>query len=126
MILADDADGRSDLVPLLESLAERHEEPAVRVVLVTRSAGGLRAALAGRAGGAARVVVSGSAELDRAGAARRTRSAGSVRQWPRSPPRWASRPPVLPERFPARRLGEAEPFVMLQGQALLAVLHRGR
>lgn len=45
VILADDADGRTDLVPLLEALAERHEDPEVRVVLVTRSAPGLRSAL---------------------------------------------------------------------------------
>ena len=64
VILADDADGRADLVPLLEALAERHEDPAVRVVLVTRSAGGLRAALARQLEERHAWVVSAAAELD--------------------------------------------------------------
>ena len=54
-----------------------------------------------------------------------TRSAGSVRRWPRSPPHWTRRSPVLPDRFPAGG-GAVEPFVMLQGQALLAVLDQGQ
>jgi AAA ATPase domain len=45
VMLVDDADGRADLVPLLESLAEQHEDPTVRIVMLTRSATGLRAAL---------------------------------------------------------------------------------
>ena len=46
LILIDDADGRADLVPLLDAVAEEHEGPATRVIMVTRSAIGLRAALA--------------------------------------------------------------------------------
>ena len=52
------------MVPLLEALAERHEDPAVRVVLVTRSAGGLRSALAQQLEERHAWVVSGAAELD--------------------------------------------------------------
>ena len=126
VILVDDADGRADLVPLLEALAERHEDPAVRVVLVTRSAGGLRAALAGQLEERHAWVVSGAAELDL-----------GTEGGPDDQVRWfgeavaafaaalGKSPPVLPERFPARG-GAVEPFVMLQGQALLAVLDQGR
>ena len=53
-----------------------------------------------------------------------TRSAGSVRRWPRSLPRWASRRRSC--RSGSRQAaGAVEPFVMLQGQALLAVLDQG-
>jgi hypothetical protein len=45
LIVVDDADGRADLVPLLESLAWPPAAPVIRVILVTRSADGLRAAL---------------------------------------------------------------------------------
>ena len=80
VILVDDADGRSDLVPLLESLAEQHDDPVMRVVLVTRSAGGLRAAL-GALEERHAWIVSGAAELELGlRAARRTGSAGSVRR----------------------------------------------
>ena len=125
VILVDDADGRSDLVPLLEALAERHDDPAVRVVLVTRSAGGLRAALAGQLEERHAWVVSGAAELDLGieGSAD-----DQVRWFGEAVAAFAAvlgkSPPVLPERFPANDRA-AEPFVMLQGQALLAVLDQG-
>ena len=64
VIVVDDADGSTDLVTLLEALAERHEDPAVRVVLVTRSAAGLRAALMGQLEERHGWIVSGAAELD--------------------------------------------------------------
>src|ERR1700722_14230405 len=48
LILVDDADGRADLVALLESLAGQPADPVIRVILVTRSAEGLRAALGRR------------------------------------------------------------------------------
>ena len=64
VIVVDDADGRADLVTLLEALAERHEDPAVRVVLVTRSAPGLRAALMGQLEERHGWIASGAAELD--------------------------------------------------------------
>ncbi len=78
----------TDLVTLLEALAERHEDPAVRVVLVTRSAAGLRAALTG----SSKSGMAGSPRVRRSWiwgpkAARTTRSAGSARPSPRSPPR---------------------------------------
>jgi hypothetical protein len=46
VILVDDADGRADLAALLDDLAEQHTSPAIRVVLLTRSAAGLAASLA--------------------------------------------------------------------------------
>jgi len=122
MILADDADGRADLVPLLEALAERHEDPAVRVVLVTRSAAGLRAALAARLDERHAWVAAGAAELNL-----------GTEGDPSDQARWFSEavaafavaldkpPPVLPERLLVADTA-IEPFVMLQGQALLAVL----
>ena len=126
VILADDADGRSDLVPLLEALAERHEDPAVRVMLVTRSASGLRAALAEQLEERHAWVVSGAAELDL-----------GTEGGPDDQGRWfgeavaafaaalGKTPPILPKRFP--KAGTAvESFVMLQGQALLAVLDQGQ
>ena len=125
VILVDDADGRADLAPLLEALAERHEDPAVRVVLVTRLAAGLRAALAEQLEERHAWVVSGAAVLDL-----------GTEGGPDDQVRWFGEavaafaavlgkpPPILPERFPAG--GRAvEPFVMLQGQALLAVLDQG-
>ena len=46
VVLVDDADGRADVIALLDALAEHHDDPQVRVVLVTRSAAGLREWLA--------------------------------------------------------------------------------
>ena len=46
IILVDDADGRPDVVALLDALAEHHVRPQVRVVLITRSATSLRSWLA--------------------------------------------------------------------------------
>ena len=124
VILVDDADGRAGVVPLLEALAEQHEDPAVRVVLVTRSATGLRAALVRQLEERHAWVVSGAAELE----------LGPVGN-PGDQARWLGEAvaafavalgkplPVLPERLPAEAV---EPFVMLEGRALLAVLDQGQ
>jgi tetratricopeptide (TPR) repeat protein len=126
VILADDADGRSDLVPLLGALAERREDPAVRVVLVTRSASGLRATLAEQLEERHAWVVLGAMELDLG-----TEGGldDQVRWFGEAVVAFAAAlgktPPVLPERFPVGGMA-AEAFVMLQGQALLAVLDQGQ
>ena len=110
---------------MLEALAERHEDPAVRVVLVTRSAGGLRAALAGKLEERHAWVVSGAAELD---LVTEGGPDDQVRWFGEAVAAFAAAlgkpPPVLRGTVPGGRT-VAEPFVMLQGQALLAVLGQG-
>ena len=126
VIVVDDADGRADLVTLLEALAERHEDPAVRVVLVTRSAAGLRAALTRQLEERHGWIASGAAELDLG------TEGGQDDQI-----RWFAEAvsafvatlnvpvPILAERFPLGQDGAVEPFVVLQMQALQAVLAAG-
>ena len=46
MILVDDAEGRADLAQLLDALAAQYTSPAIRVILLVRSAAGLTASLA--------------------------------------------------------------------------------
>ena len=46
MILVDDADGRADLVQLLDALARQYTSPSTRVIMLARSAEGLAASLA--------------------------------------------------------------------------------
>ena len=126
VILADDADGRTDLVPLLKALAERHEDPEVRVVLVTRSAQGLRSALAPKLDERHAWVITRAAQLNLGIIGS---SDDEVRWFDEAMAAFATalhkRFPVLPHRFPAGS-GGAEPFVILQGQALLAVLNQGQ
>ena len=123
LIVVDDADGRTDLVLLLESLARQPADPVIRVILVTRSADGLRAALGLRleerhAWIAADAV---SLELD---------AAGGPDDWGRWYAEAATafaaalgRPvPAAPEQFAQGPADAAEPFVIMQAQALLAVL----
>ena len=125
VILVDDADGRCDLAPLLDSLAERHTRPTIRVVLVTRSADGLRASLAARLGERHAGIASGALaiELEPQG------SANDLTRWfdeaVHAFARALGRPvPELPEMAPGHA-GATQPFVMLQARALLAVLGMG-
>lgn len=126
VILADDADGRTDLVPLLEALAERHEDPEVRVVLVTRSAQGLRSALAPKLDERHAWVITRAAQLN---LGIEHSSDDEVRWFNEAMAAFATalhkKFPVLPHRSPAGS-GGAEPFVILQGEALLAVLNQGQ
>src|ERR1019366_3429124 len=64
VILVDDADGRGDLVALLDFLAEEHKNPAIRVVIVTCSAVGLRTALALRLEERHKWIATSAVELD--------------------------------------------------------------
>jgi tetratricopeptide (TPR) repeat protein len=127
VVLVDDADGRADVLPLLESLASQHQDPVIRVVLVSRSAAGLRAALAARLEERHAGIATGAAELDLG-------PEGGQEDWTR----WFSEAvrafagalgmpvPALPERFPPGPAGAAPSFVVLQAQALLAVLDAGQ
>ena len=127
VILVDDADGRADLLPLLESLAEQHRDPVIRVVLVSRSAVGLRAALAARLEERHAWLAAGAAELDLG-------PEGGQEDWTR----WFGEAvrafaealgipvPTLPNRFSPGPAGAVPPFVVLQAQALLAVLDTGQ
>ena len=123
VMLVDDADGRADLVPLLESLAEQHENPVTRVVLVTRSAVGLRAALMSQLKERHAWVASGAVqlELDLEGG-----HDDQIRWFGEAVSAFAAAlevpVPALPERFPQGQAGAVQPFVVLQAQALLAVL----
>ena len=126
VILVDDADGRADLLPLLESLAEEHHGPVIRVVLVARSAIGLQAALMARLEERHTWIASGAAELDLG-------PEGGPEDWIR----WFGEAvrafaavldmlvPTLPDRFPRGQASAVQPFVVLQAQALLAVLSAG-
>ena len=123
IMLVDDADGRADLVALLESLAEQHQNPVTRVVLVTRSAVGLRAALMSRLTERHTWVASGATqlELDLEGG-----HDDQIRWFGEAVSAFASAlkgpVPALPERFPQDQGAAVQPFVVLQAQALLAVL----
>jgi tetratricopeptide (TPR) repeat protein len=130
VILVDDADGRADLVPLLDSLARTLLLPEratpIRVVLVTRSTEGLRASLVTRleerhawiASQALRVGL-----VPEGGPDDRTRWFGqAVAELAKA----LGQPvPALPEAFPSTPGDAAEPFVMIQARALLAVLDGG-
>ena len=126
IMLVDDADGRADLVALLESLAEQHENPVTRVVLVTRSAVGLRAALMSQLTERHAWVASGAPqlELDLEGG-----HDDQIRWFGEAVNAFAAAlkgpVPALPERFPQGQGGAVQPFVVLQAQALLAVLGAG-
>ena len=123
VILVDDADGRDDLVPLLDSLAERHGGPAIRAVLVTRSADGFRASLVARLEERHGWIASAATAIElepEGGEEDRTRWFGeAVRAFALA----LGRPlPVLPDVVTHARAGVGEPFVMIQARALLAVL----
>jgi tetratricopeptide (TPR) repeat protein len=126
LILVDDADGRQDLPSLLESLAVQPAEPAIRVVLVTRSPEALRAALARRLEERHAWVASEAETLE-------LEAAGGPDDWAR----WyeeavaafaaALKRPVPPflQRFTQSPAEAVTPFVVMQAQALLAVLEAG-
>ena len=122
-VLVDDAYGRGDIVPLLDALAERRAKPVIRVVLRTRSAEGLRASLVANIEERHATIVfrALAVELEpEGGADDRTRWFGeAVRAFATvlgSPRR--CRPTV----FPRGHAEAAQPFVMIQARALLAVL----
>ena len=123
MLLVDDADGRGDIVPLLDSLAERHAKPVIGVVLVTRSADGLRASLVARLEERHTGIATGAPVIElepEGGPDDRTRwFAEAVRAFATALGK--ARPP-LPEVFPQGHACASQPFVMIQARALLAVL----
>jgi tetratricopeptide (TPR) repeat protein len=131
VILADDADGRPDLVPLLDALAEHAGEPVIRVLLVTRSADGLRESLAARVSERHAEIVSGAPALELAPAG----GADDQARWFDEAVRAFARhlevtAPVAPGHISAGPAGHAsrapvrEPFVMTLARALVAVLDR--
>jgi tetratricopeptide (TPR) repeat protein len=123
VILVDDADGRTDLVLLLDALAEGHQDPVVRVVLVTRSAVGLRAVLAARLPERHAWIAAEAPQIE-------LRLEGShddrARWFTEAVAAFAAalqaQVPVVAERFRPGRLEDVQPMVMVQAQALLAVL----
>ncbi len=123
LILVDDADGRDDVVALLAALAERHADPVIRVILVSRSAEGLRLALAKRLEPRHAWVVTRAAALEltpEGGGEDRARWYGeAVDAFARV---LDEARPAVPEVLPAGWASRAEPFVMIQARALLAVL----
>ena len=126
VILVDDADGRPDLAPLLDALAEDYKDPAIRVVVLTRSAVGLRAALASRLDERHESIAASAVELD-------LQAEGGhddqERWFAEAASAFAAvleRPvPAVGQRFRAGRAEQAQPMVVLQAQALLAVLGDG-
>lgn len=126
LILVEDADGRDDLTGLLESLAGQPTEALIRVILVTRSPEGLRAALGRRLEERHAWIAAGAVTLE-------LEAAGGPDDWER----WyaeavaafaaALGPPVpaVPGRFPRGPAEMVTSFVVLQAQALLAVLGIG-
>jgi hypothetical protein len=126
LILVDDADSRQDLVSLLESLTARPAEPAVRVILLTRSPEALRAALAHRMEERDTWVAAEAEILE-------LEAAGGPDDWAR----WygeavtafadaLGHPDIpAPQHFAQSPTGMPAPFVVMQAQALLAVLGAG-
>ena len=125
LILVEDADGRDDLAALLESLAGQPAEPPIRVILLTRSPEGLQAALGQRLEERHAWIAAGAVTLE-------LEDTGAPDDWER----WygeavaafaaaLGRPaPAVPGHF-AHGPETAESFVVLQAQALLAVLGAG-
>jgi tetratricopeptide (TPR) repeat protein len=123
LVLVDDADGRDDLGPLLDDLAERQGDPSIRVVLVTRGADGFRASLLTSVEERHAKIVSGAPVIEVmpiGGADDRARWFGeAVHAFATV----LARPePALAEVFPQGRAEAAQPFVLIQAQALLAVI----
>ena len=123
LVLVDDADQRSDLATLLESLKEdRGAGPAVRILLISRAAG-LAGRLAAALGDRSRGLLEGVGErpLGTFGSAddrarwfgEAVRAYARARQVP---------PPDLPAHLSGPVTDPAEPILTLHAQALLAVL----
>ena len=125
MILVDDAEGRDDLRPLLNALAELGTSPAIRVMLVGRSAA-LVTSLSQRLNERHEWIVSRAPVLD-------LQPEGG----PEDRERWfaeaatafAASPPVRKVTVPAPsyqgRPNVTQPILVLHAQALLAVLGSG-
>jgi tetratricopeptide (TPR) repeat protein len=120
MILVDDADGRADLAAFLGAVAEGYASPVARVVLLARSAAGLAASLALRLEDRHEWIVSRAPvlELEPDGG-------------PEDRERWfaeavaafaADQGAVVPALSHVGRMDADEPMLVLQAQALLAVL----
>ena len=120
MILVDDADGRADLAQFLGVLAEGYTSPVTRVILLARSAAGLAASLASQLDDRHEWIVSRApvVELEPEGG-------------PEDRERWfeeavaafaAKQEAAVPALSPAGRMDADEPMLVLQAQALLAVL----
>jgi hypothetical protein len=125
VVLVDDADGRADVIELLDALAEHHDDPQVRVVLVTRSAAGLREWLALRLEERYRIA-------DRAVELEVTAHGGTEdrqRWFVEAVAAFASargvKTPDLQGPLPAGFADADQPILALQAQALLTVLGGG-
>ena len=126
LILVDDADGRSDLVALLDSLAEWRGNPPIRVILIARAVDGLRASLSRRLDIRHGWVVSDADVV----LVRQEGTNDDRARWfgeaTRALALTLQRPvPTLPEIFLRSPAETAESFVLLQARALLAVLGTG-
>jgi len=120
MILVDDADGRADLAAFLGALAEGYASPVTRVVLLARSAAGLAASLASRLEDRHQWIMSRAPVL-----------ALEPDGGPEDRERWfaeavaafaADQSAAVPAFYHVGRMDADEPMLMLQAQALLAVL----
>ena len=123
MILVDDAEGRADLVPLLDALAGQYMSPAIRVILLARSAAGLAASLASQLDDRHEWVVTRAPILD-------LQAEGG----PEDRERWfaeavaafaAERKVAVPALSYVGRPDVTQPILVLQAQALLAVVGTG-
>ena len=126
MILVDDADGRDDLVLLLNTLAGQYTSPAIRVILVARSAAGLAASLSSQLDDRHEWIVTRAPVLDlqpEGGPEDRERwFAEAVTAFAASP---AARKVAVPAQSYSGRADVTQPILVLQAQALLAVLGTG-
>jgi len=120
LILVDDADGRPDLGAFLDGLGAHNGKPVIRVIVITRSAEGLRASLVSRLAERHATTASGAAALElepEGGQDDRARwFAEAVDAFAA-----ALRRPAPPLTEVSDR-SDITPFVMIQARALLAVL----
>ncbi len=123
MILVDDADGRADLVALLDALAEKYTNPATRVVLLARAGASLVASLTSRLETRHEWIVARAPDMD-------LQPQGGRADWDR----WFGEAvtafaavlnvpvPDLPALSHEDWLDANQPILVMQAQALLAVL----
>ena len=123
VILVDDADGRTDLVPLLDVLAEESGGSAIRAVIITRSTIGLRRVLATQLDGRHKSIATKAKGID-------LQPVGGYEDHDRWFKKAVSKfaealeaaVPNIPDRpHPSQEVSD-EPFLILQAKALLAVL----